>query len=225
MSSTPREEFIAAIGANQQVFGLDLKASVIERLADHFDLVTEHNPLLHLTGPLTPAEFAIRHVLESLALLEFLPEWSRFADIGSGAGFPPIPCLIVREDLKAHLIESKEKKASFLRAAIEKLGIDARATVIKNQFAETPRPNITHVTCRALDRFTQHLPKLVKWSGNKAMLLFGGPALRDALNQQKLTFGERLMPMSKQRYLFVVNKAHLDHLASRVSRSYSRSRR
>lgn len=206
MSSTPREEFITAVGAYQPDFGLDLNASIIERVADHFDLVTEHNPLLHLTGPSTAEEFAIRHVLESLTLLEFLPERSRLVDIGSGAGFPPIPCLIAREDLKAHLIESKEKKASFLKAAIDKLELDGRATVIKNQFAETPRPNITHVTCRALDRFTQHLPKLVKWSGNKTMLLFGGPALRDALKLQKLPFEERLMPLSEQRYLLVVNK-------------------
>ncbi|MDI1240319.1 MAG: class I SAM-dependent methyltransferase [bacterium] len=207
MSSTPREEFISSIKTHQAAFGLDLGASVIEGLADHFDLVTEHNPLLHLTGPSTPEEFAIRHVLESLTLLEFLPERSRLVDIGSGAGFPPIPCLIVRGDLKTHLIESKEKKASFLRTAIERLGLVERATVIKNQFSETPRPNITHVTCRALDRFTQHLPKLAKWSGNKTMLFFGGPSLRDVIKLQKLTFEERLIPMSEQRYLFVVNRS------------------
>lgn len=206
MSSTPREEFIAAIGAHQAAYGLDLGAYAIERLADHFDLVMEHNPMLHLTGPSTPEEFAIRHVLESLTLLEFLPERSRLVDIGSGAGFPPIPCLIVREDLKAHLIESKEKKTIFLTAAVEKLGLGGRATVVHDQFAETARPNITHVTCRALDRFTQHLPRLVRWSGNKTMLLFGGPALREAIELQKLAFEERLMPLSEQRYLFVVKK-------------------
>jgi 16S rRNA (guanine(527)-N(7))-methyltransferase RsmG len=206
MSSTPREEFIAATGAHQAAYGLDLRSDVIGRLADHFDLVIEHNPLLHLTGPSTHEEFAVRHVLESLTMLEFLPEGSRFTDIGSGAGFPAIPCLIVREDLKAVLIESKEKKANFLKAAIEKLEVNARVTVVNRQFAELQRPNVTHVTCRALDRFTQHLPRLVKWSGSKSLLLFGGPALRDAIKLQKLEFEERLMPMSEQRYLFVVNK-------------------
>ena len=201
-----REEFIKAIRENQAVFGLDLEASVIARLADHFELVTEHNPLLHLTGPSTPEEFAIRHVLESLTLLEFLPEGSRFTDIGSGAGFPAIPCLIAREDLRSVLIESKEKKANFLKAAIEKLGIRERTTVVARQFAELQRPNVTQVTCRALDRFTQHLPRLVKWSGSKTLLLFGGPALRDAMNLQKLSFEERLMPMSEQRYLFIVRR-------------------
>ena len=201
-----REEFIKAIRENQAAFGLALDHQVIERLADHFDLVTEHNPLLHLTGPSTPEEFAIRHVLESMTMLEFLPEGARFADVGSGAGFPAIPCLIARDDLRAVLIESKEKKANFLKVAVEKAGISERATVVARQFAELQRPNVTHVTCRALDRFTQHLPKLVKWSGNKTLLLFGGPAVRDAIDLQKLTFEERLMPMSEQRYLFIARK-------------------
>ncbi|MEQ1763321.1 MAG: RsmG family class I SAM-dependent methyltransferase [Pyrinomonadaceae bacterium] len=204
MSPTPREEFVSATGAHQAAYGLDLGANVVERLADHFELVIENNPLLHLTGPSTPEEFAIRHVLESLTMLEFLPEGSRFADIGSGAGFPTIPCLIAREDLKAVLIESKEKKANFLKAAVEKLELNPRATVVARQFAELQRPNVTHVTCRALDRFAQHLPRLVKWSGSKTLLFFGGLALRDAIKLQKLTFEERLMPMSEQRYLFIV---------------------
>jgi 16S rRNA (guanine(527)-N(7))-methyltransferase RsmG len=206
MSPTPREEFIAAIGTHQPAFGFDLHADVISRLADHFDLVTEHNPLLHLTGPSTPEEFAMRHVLESLTMLEFLPEGGRFADIGSGAGFPAIPCLIVRDDLKSVLIESKEKKAIFLKAAVEKLELKVRTTVVNRQFAELQRPNVTHVTCRALDRFTHHLPRLVKWSGSKTLLFFGGPALRDAIKLQKLTFEERLMPMSEQRFLFIVQR-------------------
>ena len=206
MSSSPREEFISAIRSHQSAFGLDLSSDVIERLADHFDLVTEHNPLLHLTGPCTPEEFAIRHVLESLTMLEFLPEGSRFADVGSGAGFPAIPCLIAREDLRSVLIESKEKKANFLKAAVEKLELNERATVVARQFAELQRPNVTQVTCRALDRFTQHLPRLVKWSGSKTLLFFGGPALRDAMKLQKLSFEERLMPMSEQRYLFFVRR-------------------
>lgn len=207
MALSPREEFISALQKHQSTFAVDLGDTVIDRLADHFDLVMEHNPLLHLTGPSTPEEFAVRHVLESLSMMEFLPQGSRFADVGSGAGFPAFPCLIAREDLKSVLIESKEKKANFLKIAVENAKIRERVTVVARQFAELQRPNVTHVTCRALDRFTQHLPKLVKWSGSKTMLLFGGPALREAMKAQGLSFEERLMPLSEQRFLFCVRKS------------------
>ena len=203
MSSSPREEFISAIRSHQSAFGLDLSSDVIERLADHFDLVTEHNPLLHLTGPSTPEEFAIRHVLESLMMLEFLPNGARFADVGSGAGFPAIPCLIARPGLSAVLIESKAKKAGFLQTAIAECEIAARSTIVNSQFSETPRPDVSYVSCRALDRFTQHLPKLLRWSGDCTLLFFGGPALRDDLQRLGLNIEERLMPLSEQRYLFV----------------------
>lgn len=203
MSPTLREDFIAAIRAHQTAFGLDLEANVIVRLADHFDLVTGHNPRLHLTGPATPEEFAVRHVLESLTMLEFLPEGVSFADVGSGAGFPAIPCLIARDDLQGTLIESKAKKAGFLQTAIERCELSSRATVIHNQFSETPRPSVSYVSCRALDRFAQHLPKLIKWSGDCTLLIFGGPALRDELKRLGLNIEERLMPMSEQRYLLV----------------------
>lgn len=200
---SPREEFISAIVTHQSAFGLDLSADVVELLAKHFELVFEHNPLLHLTGAATPTEFAIRHVLESLTMLEFLPEGASFADVGSGAGFPAIPCLIARDDLSASLIESKAKKVGFLQTAIAECEIGTRTTVVNSQFSETPRPRVSYVSCRALDRFTQHLPKLIKWSGDCTLLFFGGPALRDELQRLGLNVGERLMPLSEQRYLFV----------------------
>lgn len=128
---------------------------------------------------------------------------AKFADIGSGAGFPAMPCLIARGDLRAVLIESKEKKAGFLQTAIAKCELGPGVEVISKQFSETPRPDVSYVSCRALDRFTQHLAKLIKWSGDSTLLFFGGPALRDEMHRLGMTLDERLMPLSEQRYLFV----------------------
>ena len=108
-----RKEFVQAIKTHQAAFGLKLSDQIIDRLADYYDSVQEHNPLLHLVGPCSPEEFAIRHILESLTLLEHLPNTAKFADVGAGAGLPSIPCLLVREDLTSVLIESKEKKTKF----------------------------------------------------------------------------------------------------------------
>ena len=197
-----REEFIAAIRSNQATFGVELTEPTIERLADYYEFVEEHNPLLHLVGPCSTEEFATRHILESLTLLEFLPANARFADVGAGAGLPSIPCLIARDDLHAVLIESKEKKSQFLEAVIAASKLHDRATVVNRQFSEVKRPDVSHVTCRALDRFMQKLPQLVKWSGDSTLLFFGGPSLREELETRRVRFELRLMPLSSQRYLF-----------------------
>jgi 16S rRNA (guanine(527)-N(7))-methyltransferase RsmG len=197
-----RNQFITAITTHQVAFGLDLAEDVIERLADYFELVQKHNPILHLVGPCSPDEFAIRHILESLTLLEHFPQKAKFADVGAGAGLPSIPCLLVRDDLKAVLIESKEKKAKFLESAVEDLGLSDRAAIINRQFEEADPADCEFVTCRALDKFTEKLPRLLKWSKKRRLLLFGGDNLRKALQKQGLTFDEKLMPMSEQRFLF-----------------------
>jgi 16S rRNA (guanine527-N7)-methyltransferase len=199
-----RQKLVSAIKSNQQVFGVDLTDQTIDRLADYYELIQEHNPILHLVGPCSPEEFATRHILESLTLLEYLPESARFADIGAGGGLPSIPCLIAREDLSAVLIESKEKKTDFLRTAATTLGLEARAKVINKQFSEVTRPHVSHVTCRALDKFTERLSRLLKWSGERVVLFFGGPALREEMRTLGLSFKEILMPFSEQRFLFVV---------------------
>lgn len=200
-----RSEFIEAIRSHQPAFSLHLADSAIELLADYFDLIQANNPILHLVGPCSPEEFAIRHILESLTLIDHLPQKTKLADVGTGAGLPSIPCLLVREDLKAVLIESKEKKTKFLESAVEQLGLSKRATVVNLQFEEADPAGCEFVTCRALDKFTEKLPKLVKWSKKRRMLLFGGDNLRNALQKQALKFDERLMPMSEQRFLLIVS--------------------
>lgn len=198
-----RAEFIAAIIEHQPVFGSEISVDAIERLADYYEIVEEHNALLHLVAPCSPREFATRHILESLAMLEFLPTNAKFADVGTGAGLPSIPCLLVREDLRAILIESKEKKASFLDLTIQKLGLAGRVRVVAKQFQEVDPADCQVVTCRALDKFVEKLPRLLKWSMRRKLLLFGGENLKIALQENHVEFAQKLMPLSEQRYLFI----------------------
>lgn len=199
-----RTDFVKAIKTHQPTFGLNLLDDAIERLADYYDLIQEHNEFLHLVGPSTPEEFATRHILESLTLLEYLPNGIWFADVGTGAGLPSIPCLLVREDLKAVLIESKEKKSRFLTLAVEKLRLKHRTRISPTQFAETNLGHCEAVTCRALDKFAEKLPRLIKWSGKSQLLFFGGENLQKALEGQNVIFKKKLTPLSEQRFLYVI---------------------
>ena len=205
-----RNEFVSSITEHQSLFDLKIPQDKIEQLADYFAIVQEHNPILHLVGPCSGAEFATRHILESLTLLDFLPKATRFADVGAGAGLPSIPCLLVRNDLQATLIESKIKKTDFLLKAAEQLGIRNRVNVVDRQFEETDSRGHAAVTCRALDKFVNKLPRLLKWAGKRDLLLFGGPSLRSALEKQRLRFQEKLLPLSERRYLFIVRRAGND---------------
>lgn len=200
------KEFIEAIQNHQKTFGLELTEENILALAAYYELVQKHNEILHLVAPCPAEEFATRHILESLTVLEHLPEKVKFADVGTGAGLPSIPCLIARPDLRGVLIESKLKKTSFLEEALAKCSLENRAVIINRQFEEIQKPNVSFVLCRALDKFTQKLPKLLKWAGKSTLLFFGGPSLREELRKNHIKPEERLMPMSEQRFLFIAKK-------------------
>jgi 16S rRNA (guanine527-N7)-methyltransferase len=197
------EKFTETIQNLQSDFGVRLENSHLEKLSVYYESVLQHNPLLHLVAPSSEEEFAVRHILESLTLLEFLPRGARFADVGTGAGLPSIPCLIAREDLGGVLVESKQKKAVYLREVLSKCGLENRATLINKQFEEVSKPEVAYVTCRALDKFTQKLPKLLKWSRGANLLFFGGNALAAELEKNRVKFKQKLMPFSEQRYLFI----------------------
>ena len=196
------EKFIETIENHQADFGLKLEPEQIEKLAVYYELVQKNNALLHLVAPSTTEEFAVRHILESLTLLEFLPRHAKLADVGTGAGLPSIPCLLARNDLRGVLIESKLKKAAFLQEVLSKCGLENRAGLINRQFEEISKPDVSCVTCRALDKFTQKLPKLLKWAKGARILFFGGPTLREELLKNRVRFKEKLLPFSEQRYLF-----------------------
>lgn len=181
-------------------FNLDLPAETVSRLGEYYSLLTRWNDRLHLVAPCSPPGFAVRHVLESLMLLPHLPPNARLADIGSGGGLPIIPCLIARPDLQATLIESSQKKSVFLREASRSL----QATIIAQRFEQVDPPDVSFVTCRALDQFMQKLPALLDWAPEgSTLLLFGGERLREELRKAHVSFEALLIPQSEKRFLFL----------------------
>jgi 16S rRNA (guanine527-N7)-methyltransferase len=192
------QRFEQTLLSNMHAFGVALTADDLERLRTYYSLLTRWNDRLHLVAPCSPEEFATRHVLESLVLLKHLPHGAKIADIGSGAGLPIVPCLIVRPDLEATLIEASQKKAVFLREAIGAVG--RSATVVARRFEDVQAPDIEFVTSRALDQFIRQIPSLLAWAPDGAtLLLFGGEKL--PLEAERF-----LIPRSERRYVFLKKK-------------------
>ena len=191
--------FEEALKSNQSVFEIDLTTETVSVLGVYYSLLSRWNARLHLVAPCSAEEFATRHVLESLMLLKHLPQGAKIADIGSGAGLPIIPCLIARPDLHATLIESSQKKSVFLREALNTVA--RRAVIIARPFEEVPAPDVSFVTCRALEQFVEKVPEIIHWAPRgSSLLLFGGETLRQKLGKETREFK---IPLSERRFLFV----------------------
>ncbi|MDJ0866927.1 MAG: 16S rRNA (guanine(527)-N(7))-methyltransferase RsmG [Myxococcota bacterium] len=100
-------------------------APALDRLTHFLSRWSAHT---NLTGHRDPDTIASRLVLDAAALGMVLPQVARIADLGSGAGFPGLPLAILRPDQRITLIEARERRHHFQRAAIRELEIvNARA--------------------------------------------------------------------------------------------------
>ena len=189
------DRFELAVKANMSVYEVELTAETLALLRTYYSLLIRWNERLHLVAPCSPEEFATRHVLESLMLLKHLPSQAKIADIGPGGGLPIVPCLIARADLNVTMIESSQKKAVFLREALNSVG--RTASIVARRFEDVEPPEVEFITCRALDQFIRKIRVLLDWAPDgSTLLVFGGENLLD---------GERfLIPGSEKRYLFRV---------------------
>ena len=196
------QDFRRALKLNSSLFEVELEPEHVDRLTEYYELLLKWNPRLHLVAPCSPEEFAVRHILESLFLLKHLPQASSVADVGTGAGLPAIPCLLVREDLHGVLIESSARKSVFLGEALRLVTQPTRTELIVSRFEEVPAPDVDFVTCRALDRFSELLPELLRWRPRGAtLLLFAGESLVHQVTQVLQVSSVERIPLSEKRFL------------------------
>jgi len=152
-------DFKQAIANGLTGIGLRLDDSVVALLVEHLELVYAANAQLNLTR-ITPEDAPLLHVIDSLLAAASLAECphGRFADLGSGAGFPGIPLAIV-SGRPAALVESVKKKAVFLEHAISVLRLDSTVRAVRaEELAETDAAGFSVVLARALSS----LPSLVE---------------------------------------------------------------
>ena len=199
---TEVEQFRRALVLHSAEFGVEFQSEHLERLISYYELLLKWNPKLHLVAPCSPEEFAVRHILESLTLLSHLPANAHVADVGTGAGLPIIPCLLIRDDLHGVLIESSQRKAAFLKEALRAIKPRDRTQLIVARFEDVPCPEVAFITCRALDKFTELLPKLIDWAPlNATYLLFTGASLLEQIRQLLPVSSIERIPGSEKRFL------------------------
>lgn len=130
--------------------------------AEHFaHMLEEQGELRGLVGPREMPRLWTRHIVNSAAVVPFLPGRGSVADIGSGAGFPGIVVALLRPDLEVTLIETMERRVEWLSDVVAELDLDN--VEVRRARAEEVHERYDVVTARAvanlsrLVRLTSHL--------------------------------------------------------------------
>lgn len=122
---TPR----AALERGLAELALALPPGASEKLLAYLALLAKWNQTYNLTAIRDPLQAVSHHVLDSLAVLRELSEYSgTLVDVGSGGGLPGIPLAIADPERAVTLNDASEKKGAFLRQAVIELGL-SNATV------------------------------------------------------------------------------------------------
>ncbi len=106
--------------------GIELNDKQMEQFAAYFRLLVEWNQKMNLTAITEHKEVYLKHFYDSITLAfldTFKPE-GQLCDVGSGAGFPSLPLKIVFPDLEVTIVDSLNKRITFLTTLVEELQLD-----------------------------------------------------------------------------------------------------
>lgn len=176
-----------------------LSFTQLKDISTYIDLLLRWSARINLTAIRQPEEIVTRHFGESLfaarhlfptkpgsgrpghalsevegaAQAEQSSAPTRLIDVGSGAGFPGLPIKIWAPYIDLTLIESNQKKATFLREVARTLTL-TNVNVFHGRAEDHPNPPAEVVTLRAVERFENALPiaaSLVAPRGRLALLI------------------------------------------------------
>lgn len=126
--AAPVAELVRGVAA----LGIPLTDRAISRFQLYIETLLLWRSRLSLTTASTPEEIVRSHILDSLPLYRFIEPGMRVADLGSGAGFPGIPLAIACDRAHVSLVESRRRRASFLREVVRTCEL-ANAEVIEER--------------------------------------------------------------------------------------------
>ncbi|WP_314050504.1 16S rRNA (guanine(527)-N(7))-methyltransferase RsmG [Abiotrophia defectiva] len=122
------ETFIAQCAAH----GLVLNDQQIAQFERYFQLLVEWNEKMNLTAITQREEVYLKHFYDCLMALWNMPLDNyalQLCDVGAGAGFPSIPLKIAHPELQVTIVDSLQKRLTFIEHLAEELGLEGVSCV------------------------------------------------------------------------------------------------
>ena len=167
----------------------------LEQLFRYWELLARWNRTMNLTSlPMNeyPDSTVDRLLIEPAIAARYFPaDMSAWIDVGSGGGSPAIPLKIVRPAVPLTMVESRDRKAAFLREAIRELELDqtqvcvGRVEVVSATSGAAAADAITMRAVKLDDSILHAVAHLLRRSG--MFLLFGSISTMAAETVQAAT--------------------------------------
>ena len=192
---------------------LNLSDQMIDQLMVYLNLIEKWNRVYNLTAIRERDEMIKLHFLDSLSILNHV-EMEHVLDVGSGAGFPGIVLAITKPELKVTVMDSVNKKTTFMQQVKSELSLTNLNVV--NARVEDYQPTILFdgVITRAFSSIqnmllmTQHtLQKNGAWLAMKSKDV---KEELEALDQNQYTLISLEVPfINAERYLVKIKKENI----------------
>ena len=132
--------------------GIIITIPMAEQFETYYKMMIEYNNHTNLTAITEPSEVICKHFVDSCVPHFIFKNNSTVCDIGAGAGFPSIPLKIIRPDLKMTMIDSLQKRVTFLNEVISALGLKNISAIHSRaqEFALVKREQFDYTVARAV---------------------------------------------------------------------------
>ena len=184
-----------------------------DKFIKYYELLIEWNEKMNLTAITEEREVAEKHFADSLLPMELIPQNAKCIDVGTGAGFPGIPLMIMPPDITVTLLDSLNKRLIFLDEVIRALGLEKSAKTLHMRSEDAGRAAAHRDAYDvALSRAVANARVLAEWTApfvkeGGVSIMYKGAAAQNAMN--KLCLGARLIEYPcawGERYVIAAKK-------------------
>ena len=118
------DEFSYEMKDKMKRINIDITDKQVKKFFSYMNLLIEWNKKINLTTIIEPKEIIIKHFVDCGTILKYLKDGENIIDIGTGAGFPGIPIKILNENLNVTLVDSLNKRITFLNEVCTTLDLE-----------------------------------------------------------------------------------------------------
>lgn len=118
------QEFKSLLIESAKKIDIILSDEQVNKFYKYMNLLIEWNKKINLTAITEPKDIILKHFIDSMTISRYIKDSDRIIDVGTGAGFPGIPIKIIKEENEIVLLDSLNKRISFLNEVIKELGLN-----------------------------------------------------------------------------------------------------